>query len=112
MVKTINDGKRIYCSDGTIWSYHTKSLMKYGLNKNGYYKIWDGDKKTSISIHKILAEKLLDNPNNYKCVNHKNGIKTDNRLENLEWCNHSHNNKEAYRLGLNKGNPYGRRGKK
>ena len=111
MVRTINDGKRIYCSDGTIWSYYTKRFMRPSQSKSGYLRIYDGKQKKSINIHRLIAEVFLDNPNDHKCVNHKNGIKTDNRLENLEWCNHSYNNREAYKLGLNKGNLTGKNGR-
>ena len=65
------------------------------LCKNGEYK--------NHSIHRLVAETFIPNPNHYPCINHINGLKKDNRIENLEWCSYTHNNKEAYRLGLNKG---------
>lgn len=53
-------------------------------------------------IHRIIALTFIPNPNNYPVVNHINGNKLDNRVENIEWCTQSWNNKEAYRLGLRK----------
>ena len=46
-------------------------------------------------VHRMVAEKYITNPNNYPEVNHKNKIDTDNRVENLEWCNRSQNNTHA-----------------
>jgi hypothetical protein len=68
------------------------------VNRLGYKEVAlsrDGKTKT-VLLHRLLATHFIDNPDGLPCVNHKNGIKTDNRLENLEWCTRSYNTKHAF----------------
>ena len=68
------------------------------INRLGYKEVAlskEGKTKTYL-LHRLIALHFIPNPNKYKCVNHKNGVKADNRLDNLEWCNTSHNTKHAY----------------
>lgn len=80
--------------------------MKLTPKNTGYYRATLRHKNIIEykSIHRLVAEAFIPNPNNYPIINHINGIKTDNRVENLEWCTYKHNNEEAFRLGLNKFN--------
>lgn len=74
------------------------------INTDGYVEVRlskEGKTKTNF-LHKLLANTFIPNPNNKAEVNHINGIKTDNGIENLEWVSHSENMIHAYKLGLKK----------
>jgi len=80
-------------------------ILKPG-NCNGYLFICiqENGKKRNEYVHRMVAKLFIHNPNNFKQVNHKNGIKSDNRVENLEWCNASYNCKHSYDI-LNRVRP-------
>ncbi len=81
-------------SDGTILSaggYDLTSKIANGYR--GYNKEY---------LHRIIATKFIPNPMNYSDINHINGNKQDNRVENLEWCTRSHNLQHAIDTGLKK----------
>lgn len=56
----------------------------------------------NVTQHRILAQNFIPNPENKPQVNHKNGIKSDNRLENLEWATASENTKHSFLNGFQK----------
>ena len=64
---------------------------KTRIAPNGYVHISAGGKSRETLIHRMVAKAFIPNPFNYPVVNHINGIKTDNRVENLEWCTQKHN---------------------
>jgi hypothetical protein len=79
-------------------------ILKPWISSTGYacLKLTNGLKVKRCKVHRLVAESFRPNPNQYKCVNHINGIKTDNRAVNLEWCTSSQNNIHAVETGLRK----------
>ena len=82
----------------------TRGLLKPQARRHGYLAVWlyghggiCGRTGKQYSIHRIVAEAFVPNPNGYEEVNHINEDKTDNRACNLEWCTHKENSMHGTR---------------
>jgi len=90
--------------DGKVVNNKTNRELKAILGNTGYYQISLSNKGESrnLTIHRLVANAFLSNDENKREVNHINGIKTDNRVINLEWNTSSENRQHAFDTGLKK----------
>lgn len=94
-IKSTKQKGSIYGGD-----YKSISLVK---NKNGYLSVMllINNTRKKVYVHRIIASTFLPNVNNEPVINHKDGNRKNNNVNNLEWCSHSENNLHAFRV-LNK----------
>jgi len=88
---------------GKGFYFHDERIMSPCVNTKGYLQVGlrrEGERARLKMIHKLVLEHFLPNPENKPQGNHKNGIKSDCRLLNLEWCTQSENLIHAYRTKL------------
>jgi hypothetical protein len=106
-VITVNDINYIVSSDGHVYSMHDSASSSYHQeikqrqNEDGYMVITTGktgNRKTE-SVHRMVATAFIPNPDNLPEVNHKDCDRTNNSVDNLEWCTHFDNVQYAIKMG-------------
>ena len=89
-------------SCGKVYSIWKKSLKTLQDDKDGYKKvtIYKEGKPKCIAVHRLVASNFLEKPDGKDYVNHKDGNKSNNKVDNLEWCTQSENELHAHEAGL------------
>ena len=103
MTKLIEDFPDYTISkDGTVTNLKTNHELSSWVGANGYkyVDLRNGNKTKKRTIHRLLAKVFIPNPENKPQVNHIDGNKLNNAVENLEWCTAQENGLHAYTTGL------------
>lgn len=103
----ISDDGKVYCilGRGNRNKSNVSNIyeIKPRYTRQGYARICARNnvtgKRDDLYIHRLVAEYFLDKDPNKKYVNHKNCIRSDNRVENLEWCTAKENTNQTAKLG-------------
>lgn len=113
MKKQIKDYPNYYIYDnGDILNINTNKILEGSIGENGYryFRLSQNGKKKMLYCHRLVAEAFIPNPQNLPVVNHKDGNKLNNNVENLEWATYSDNiihfHKEIKKNNVNKKTEY------
>ena len=96
------DNNYLVSNWGRVFSVRKMKVLTPKHNHDGYLRIqlWSHRKSCFIAIHRLIAEAFIPNPDGKKTVNHKDGNKQNNRVENLEWATQQENIQHAWNTGL------------
>lgn len=97
------EGQYSVTKDGKVYSHKRKRFLKPS-NLKGYQRVKlrdsnNNQKRSEQLVHRLVAKTYIPNPNNKLEINHKNSIRDDNRVDNLEWATRSENNQHAWTYG-------------
>lgn len=96
------EGLYLVSNDGKVIGTKAKKELRFAYTYNGYprVKLYRDAKGKTVMVHRLVAQAFIENKHGKPQVNHKNGVKTDNRVENLEWVTQTENLKHACANGL------------
>ena len=110
------EGLYAVTDDGRVWSYPKQRSSKFGKwmklqlftntkNRNKSHSqytvgLYKNKSRKTFQVHRLVAQTFIPNPNNLPQINHIDGDSLNNRINNLEWCDNSHNLKHAVETGL------------
>ena len=94
-MKDIKNYEGLYAvtPEGEVYSYKSKKFLKPGVNHKGYLfvNLCKNGKVECFRVHRLIAMAYIPNPDNLPQVNHRDENKTNNCLQNLEWCDSKYN---------------------